>query len=159
MRLILASMLLILAANTQAADCSKWKASMEEGEGGSRMVARMCNAGGGELTVECGAPGVLMLAFAPSENFAPPGDNPDFVGPFSIKVGPETFDRDMTYWAMDGLMGAEVAFKDRLAEALGKADAGTISLASSKAGIAESSFSLSGSAAALKKLVATCRKG
>ncbi|HWU60634.1 MAG TPA: hypothetical protein VN112_01290 [Ensifer sp.] len=159
MRLILASILLLISAGAQAADCSKWKASMEEGEGGSRMVARMCNAAGGELTIECGAPGVLMLAFAPSENFAPPGDNPDFVGPFSIKVGMESFDRDMTYWAMDGLMGAEVTFQDKLAEALGKADAGTISFASSKAGIAESRFPLSGATAALKKLKASCRKG
>lgn len=159
MRLILASLLLLLAAGAQAAECSKWRASMEEGEGGSRMVARMCNAAGGELTVECGAPGVLMLAFAPSENFAPPGDNPDFVGPFSIKVGMASFDRDMTYWAMDGLMGAEVPFKDKLAEALSKADAGSISFASTKAGMAESQFTLNGAATALKTLKANCRKG
>ena len=158
MRVIMASVLLIAAAGAQAADCGKWKASMEEGEGGSRMVARMCNAAGGELTIECGAPGVLMVAFAPSENFAPPGDNPDFVGPFSIKIGTESFDRDMTYWAMDGLMGAEVAFKDKLTDALGKPEAGPISFASAKGGIAETRFQLSGAAAALKKLKASCRR-
>lgn len=159
MRLILASMLLILAGGAQAADCSKWKASMEEGEGGSRMVARICNAVGGELTVECGAPGTLLMAFAPKGDFAPPSDNPDFVGSFSIKIGSESFDRDMTYWAMDGLMGADVAFKEKLALALGKADGGAISFASSKAGIADSSFPLNGAAAALKKLKASCRRG
>jgi len=159
MRLILASLALLLAAGAQAADCAKWKASMEEGEGGSRMVARMCNAAGGELTVECGAPGKLLMAFAPSDSFAPPGDNPDFVGPFSIKVGAESFDRDMIYGAMDGLMEADVAFKDKLADAIGKADSGTISFASSKAGIAGSEFSLNGAATALKKLKASCRRG
>lgn len=159
MRLILAGTLLLLAGGAQAADCSKWKASMEEGEGGSRMVARMCNAAGGELTIECGAPGRFLMAFAPSQNFAPPVGNPDFVGSFSIKIGTERFDRDLIYGEKDGLMEAEVPFKDKLAEALGKADGGTISFASPKAGIAESSFPLNGAAAALKKLRATCRKG
>lgn len=158
MRLILASMLFIVAAGAEADDCSKWKASMEEGEGGSRMVARMCNAAGGELTVECGAPGTLLMAFAPTGDFAPPGDNPDFVGPFSIKIGNESFGRDMTYGAMDGLMEFEVQFKDKLADALGKADGGAISFTSSKARIAETSFALNGAAAALKKLKASCRK-
>lgn len=159
MRLILTSMVLILAAGAQAADCGAWKASMEEGEGGSRMVARMCNAAGGELTVECGAPGTLLMAFAPTGDFAPPGGNPDFVGSFSIKIGTDRFDRDMTYGAMDGLMEADIAFKDKLADVLGKADGGAISFASSKAGIAEASFPLKGAAAALKKLKASCRRG
>lgn len=159
MRLILASMFLVLATGAEAADCDTWKASMEEGEGGSRMVARICNAAGGELTVECGAPGKLLMAFAPSENFAPPGDNPDFVGPFSIKVGAQSLDRDMMYGAMDGLMEAEVAFQDKLADALTRPEAGDISFASPKAGIAEAKFSLNGAATALKKLKASCRRG
>ncbi len=158
MRLVLASVFLVLAAGAQAADCNKWKASLEEGEGGSRMVARMCNAAGGKLTVECGAPGALMMAFAPKGDFAPPGDNPDFVGRFSIKVGSETFDRDMTYWAMDGVMGLEISVRDKLADALSKAEGGTVSFASPEPGIADSGFSLNGASAALKKLEASCRR-
>lgn len=157
MRLILASVLFIVAAGAQAEDCSKWGASMEEGEGGSRMVARICNATGSELTIECGAPGALVMGFGPPGGFAPPGGNPEFTGRFSIKVGSQSFERDMTYADMDSLLYLDLKSKDDLATALGKAEA--ISFTSTKAGIAETKFTLNGAAAALKKVKAACPRG
>jgi hypothetical protein len=154
-RLAFAATLALFGSAAAAADCSTWHAAKEEGEGGSRMVARVCNAAGGSLTVECGERGKLMMAFTPAEgNFAPPQGNPDFVGPFSIKAGPQGFERDMAYWAMEGAMGMDFAVNDPLAHALGKGE--SITFASAKAGMADVSFPLAGAPAALKKLKATC---
>jgi hypothetical protein len=154
-RFMLVTLLASLGTAAGAADCKTWHASKEEGEGGSRMVARVCNAAGGSLTVECGERGKLMMAFTPAEgNFAPPQGNPDFVGPFSIRAGSQGFERDMAYWAMEGAMGMDFAMKDPLAEALGKGE--TITFASVKAGISAVSFPLAGAPAALKTLKATC---
>lgn len=155
MRRFLAGVFLVLATDASASDCSKWTASQEEGEGGgSRMVARTCNAAGGQLTVECGEPGSLNIAWAPKADFAPPNGNPDFVGPVSVATGGTSFQRDMTYWAMDGVMGAVIPFNDGLLAAIKKAEA--IEFASASAGIVGSRFSLHGAAAALRQVEATC---
>jgi hypothetical protein len=155
MRIALTILLLAAAPLAEAKDCDQWSAAMEEGEGGNLMVARICNAAGGSMTVQCGDKGHFMIAFAPTgHDFPPPQGDPDFSGRFTIRVGGEAFDRNMTYWAMDGVMGADVAFKDPLALALGRTEA--ITFAAPKAGIGESTFTLKGAAAALKKLKAAC---
>lgn len=153
--LLLGFALSMVAESGFAADCGTWTSGMEDAEGGKAMVARVCNAAGGRLAVYCGDSGKFAISFIPTaSDFPPPQGNPDFAGVLTIRAGNAAFDRTMTYWAMEGAMGDDVAFADPLIAAMGKAD--TITFAAPVYGIAETRFSLAGAANALKKLKAKC---
>jgi hypothetical protein len=140
-----------------AETCPRWQVGMEEVEGGNAMIARICNAAGGSLSVECGAPSQLVLAYSPTSGDFLPNGNPDFKGNFTISAGDMVVQREMTYQAMDGLMVLDMKFDDPLAKALGAGD--QISLTSATPGIPPASFTLSGSAAAIAGVMNTCRRG
>lgn len=158
MRLLMGGLLLMTALPAYAADCSNWQAAKEEVEGGTAMVAKVCNASGGELRADCGEPGQMALSFKPGKaDFPPPGGNPDFVGKVHIEAGGQTFEPDMSYAAMDGVMVLDLAADDPLAKAMGST--GSIVFSSKSAGIPATTFSLSGSSAALEALLASCKGG
>ena len=158
MRLLIGGLLLVTALPAYAADCSNWQAGKEEVEGGTAMVAKICNAAGGELRADCGEPGKMTLSLKPTgADFPPPGGNPDFVGKVHIEAGGKTFDPDMSYAAMDGVLGLDLDADDPLAKAMGSN--GSIVFTSKSAGIPATTFSLSGSSAALDALLASCKGG
>ncbi len=152
---------LLLAASSAAYanECESWKAGMEETEGGSAMVARICSAEGdivAELSLQCGGGGQWMIRMIPSvaENY-PPGEDYNFTTRFSLDNGKEKAELDMHYEGMDAAMAGDVKADDRLVGLLKSGHRVTFSDSSGK--LPASSFTLKGASEALETLEAACR--
>ena len=155
MRRVLAAFIVLGAlAATQpahAASCG-WSAKMEEDEGGSVLTASVCGGpnGGAHLMLTCfGKP---TLSYDLGE--AGPQLEPGIKASFAFKAGGKTVAKTLELEAMYNYFTTQFSSADPLLALLrGK---GEVTVASDKYG--ENSFPLTGSSAAIGKVLAECGK-
>ncbi len=161
-RLIIA--LVALFYNTApafSADCVKWKAEVWDVEGGRAMTAHICQPAKGNdrealLYVQCGEPGKLVLNYDDGGRGDPPGGNPEWNGPAVISTGDQSQEETLSYQAMDGILFLPFG-SDSAVLAMLKSGS-QITVAPKDAAFKTVSFPLSGSTAALSKLIASCAR-
>jgi hypothetical protein len=159
MRHCLALLMILLPLQAQA-DCDRWSAGMEEDEGGSVMVARICTRMGErehELSLRCGAPGDVNLRFIPVVPTGyPPGDGLSYQGDFTFDIDKTTSTHALVFEEMDGAMAGNFGLSGAVITAL--RDGRTLSIAESTGKVPAVTFTLSGSKPALDKLAGACSK-
>ncbi len=152
----IASATLILALTTlptHAASCS-WSAAMQEDEGGSVMTASVCGGARADahLMLTCFAKPVLSYDLGPSG----PQLEPGISAPFTFKAGGKSVTKTLQLEAMYNYFTVELAGRSDplLALLRGK---GEVTVSADKYGA--SGFPLTGSGAAIGKVLAECGKG
>lgn len=159
MRLTATLLLCLLSGPAMAASCDGWTASMEEDEGGPRMMAIVCSGSGDNeqtLIVQCGGTGDLNLRYlpAPSSKY-PPGEDPgNFEAELKFTLGKDTFLHKGRYEAMDGAMAFYVPMKGPLVEAMTTNE--RVLLSDTDGKLAGVTFTLKNSGKALREVMKTC---
>jgi hypothetical protein len=152
-------LLCLLAGPAMAASCDQWTASMEEDEGGPRMMATIC-AGSGDrehaLLVQCGAEGTLNLRFlpAPAISYPPMTVSGGFQARLTFTIDQESFAQNSRLEEMDGAMAMDVPIKDPLIEAMMTHK--TVVLTDADGKIGNITFTLNSARKALAKVIDAC---
>ena len=159
MKFAITFMLCLLAGPAMAASCDRWTASMEEDEGGPRMMASICTGTGDNentLLVQCGDDSELNLRFlpAPDINYPPTAAAGDFQAELKFSLDQEQFRHKGRYEEMDGAMAIYIGIKDPLFEAMKTHK--TITLTDTDGKISAITFPLKDSEDALRKVIDTC---
>ena len=154
-KFIMASSVLAVLQTLQpafAASC-KWTAKMEEDEGGSVLTASVCGGpkADAHLMLVCFDKPVLSYDLGTAGQQLEPGNSASF----TFKGGDEAVTKKLDLEAMYNYFTAELSKDDPLLGLLrGKGD---ITVSADKYG--ENSFPLTGSSAAIGKVLAQCGKG
>ena len=153
MRSVLAMLMLALTTTAHAGSCS-WSAKMEEDEGGSVLTASVCGGAKSDayLMLTCFAKPVLSYDLGSSG----PQLEPGISGSFTFKAGGKSVSKKLELEAMYNYFTVELsgASDPLLALLRGK---GELTVAADKYG--EATFPLTGSGAAIGKVLAQCGKG
>jgi hypothetical protein len=164
MRLITTLIFCLLGSSAMAQQCDRWTASMEEDEGGPRMLAAICARANSskqnaqhDLFVECGAGNGVSIRFLPyaGEGY-PPDGNQEYKTDVTFAVGQQTFALSAHYEDMDGALVMDADLDTPLVKALlsGK----QVTLSDSKSDkVPAVTFPLKGVSKAFDKLMKTCQ--
>jgi len=159
MRMTATVMLCLLAGPVMAESCDHWTASMEEDEGGPRMMADICTGTGDSqhvLLVQCGGDGELNLRFLPGPvlSYPPTAGEGDFQADLKLEIDKESFVQNGRYEDMDGAMAMYVPIKGPLVAAMmTKKD---VVLTDTDGKISGISFTLKDADKALRKVIDAC---
>lgn len=159
MRFTATIVLCLLGSPSMAASCDHWTASMEEDEGGPRMMASICSGDGDDqntLLVQCGADGELNLRFqpAPSVKYPPNAGAGDFQADLSFAIEQQNFRQKGQYEDMDGAMAMYVPIRDPLIQAMMTHK--TVMLTDTDGKLSGITFPLTAAGTALKKVIDAC---
>lgn len=152
-----AAFIAILAAPAMAGDCDRWKAGMEQDEGGPTMTASICatNRPDDVLLITCGGEDKIGLRFVPAtaDDFPPHGDM-NYTAPFIFTSGSSSAEVTLRFEAMDGVMAATPRRDSEIAKMLKSAGPLTIT---DKTGVLPAAiFELKGSSKAIEKVERAC---
>jgi hypothetical protein len=156
--LIFAAVIAVPLPALAAEQCDHWTAAMQEDEGGSVMTASICapvRKDKAYLSLTCGEKGKLSIRFlpAPTDGF-PPRDN--YKGKLDFSMDQEMFDRPAVFEEMDGAMATDVEIGAPMIDVMQHQKEVIVAETSDKG--PKATFSLKGSRAAFRKLIATCKK-
>jgi len=159
MRLSATFLLCFLAGPAMAASCAQWSASMEEDEGGPRMMASICTGTDDDqntLLVQCGGDGELNLRFlpAPSVDYPPNAGNGNFEADLKFTIDKQSFRQKGRFEEMDGAMAMYVPIKDPLIQAMMKQKSVVLSDTDGK--LSGISFPLKNAGDAFGKVIDAC---
>ena len=159
MRIAATLLLCLIGGPALAASCDHWTASMEEDEGGPRMMASICTGAGENehtLLVQCGAEGELNIRFlpAPSISYPPNAGAGDFQADLKFMVDQNDYRHKGQYEDMDGAIAMDVAIKDPLVEAMMTHK--DIVLADTDGKLSAVTFKLQNARSALHKVINAC---
>jgi hypothetical protein len=139
-----------------AETCDAWDASMQEDEGGSVLTANAC-AGGDDntpgLTIQCFDKVNIRYDLGEQE---PVALQPGMTARFTFTSGAKTVTEKFDYEDMDGMFAAYLPQTNPLLALLRSGDRVTVTDAAGK--FRPHDFSLSGSTAAIGKVLAGCGK-
>ncbi|WP_246506672.1 hypothetical protein [Mesorhizobium silamurunense] len=154
MKSVLATIILALATQSAHAASCAWSAKMEEDEGGSVIMASVCGGpkGDAQLMLACFDKPVLSYDLGAAGGQLEPGIS----GSFTFRAGGKSVTKKLVLEAMYNYFTAELSGPSDplLALLRGK---GEVKISADKYG--EASFPLTGSSAAIGKVLAECGKG
>lgn len=154
--IVLACLALTSTAQAASEKCDAWTAALEEDEGGPTMTASVCNSQlepPGQIRMQCGGEGALMLRYLPG------GKGPFLEDGFETDAnftdGTSTVVAHLRLEAMDGALTTSVRAGSPLETML--ANGSSLTVAPIHTGMKQETFTLKKSSAALSKLKANCR--
>ena len=161
MRLHATLLLCLLAGPAIAESCEHWTASMEEDEGGPRMMASICtgpDASRNILLVQCAADGELNLRFLPGPaiDYPPNAGAGDLRAELKFTINQRSFRQTARYEDMDGAMAMYVPIKDDLIQAMMKQE--SVTLTDMGGQFSAISFPLKNAGDALGRVIDACGK-
>ncbi|OJT98012.1 MAG: hypothetical protein BGN83_07095 [Rhizobium sp. 63-7] len=154
--ILVACLALTSTARAASQNCEAWTAGLEDDEGGPTMTASVCNSRlepPGQIRVQCGGEGALMLRYLPGGKAPYPGDG--FETDANFTDGTTTVVAHLLLEAMDGALTTAVTAGSPLEALLAKGS--SLTIAPARAGLKQETFTLKKSSAALSKLKASCR--
>jgi hypothetical protein len=159
MRIAATLVLCLLGGPAMAAGCDRWTASMEEDEGGPRMMASICSGTGDNqsmILVQCGGDGQLNLRFMPGADvdYPPNAGSGDFQAELKFALDKDEFRHQGRYEDMDGAMALYIPIKDPLIEAMKTHK--DITVADTDGKMSGITFTLKNSQPALHKVIDAC---
>lgn len=164
MRLAFALAFCLLGSSALAQECDKWKAGMEEDEGGPRMMASICTQATSStsdpqqhyLFVQCGSTDSLSLRYMPFADGAyPPGGNEEYKTKMTYAIGDKSFAFDGHFEGMDGAMVTDTGSNPAFIDAIKTGKELRISDAAGTE-VPAATFTLQGAGKALETLVGAC---
>lgn len=159
MRLTVTFALCLLAGPVLAESCDHWSASMEEDEGGPRMMASICSGTGDNqstLLVQCGAEGELNLRFlpAPALDYPPNAGTGNFEAELKFALDKKTFPHKGQFEEMDGAMAIYIPIRSPLVQ--GMMTGKNVAITDTDGKMSATTFSLKNAGKALKKVIDAC---
>ncbi|MGV3551929.1 hypothetical protein [Rhizobium sp.] len=154
---------LLGGSSALAMQCDRWTASMEEDEGGPRMMASICAQASSSvpeaqhaLFFQCAGKDALSIRYLPfTSGDYPPGGNEEYKSKVEFSLNQEMFTLDAHFEGMDGALVMELDTKKASLNALMAQKKITLTDVNSDK-VPSATFTLKGAKKALEKLIKTC---